>query len=242
MRSIRVYQPGPLRANSRIELEGSAANHVSRVLRLREGADLTLFDGSGGEFPATLARVEKRRVEVQLHEQLEREAESPLAITLVQGISKGERMDYAVQKATELGVRCIVPVETDHGVVSLDEARWEKKRIHWERVAVSACEQSGRNRIPDVAPVTSLRQWLSAGPAGLGLFLDPIEAGSIAELTPEEEITLIIGPEGGLSEEERRLAAAQGYRGIRLGPRVLRTETAAVTALSVLQARWGDLS
>lgn len=241
MRNIRVFQPGPLRADSRLELDPAAANHVSRVLRLREGAQLSLFDGSGGEYPATLVQVERRRVEVQLHGRVDREAESPLDVTLVQGVSKGERMDYAVQKATELGVRRIVPVETDHGVVSLDAGRWEKKRSHWERVAISACEQCGRNRLPEVAPVISLKAWLAGEPTGLGLFLDPGQSESVGTLTPARAVTLVIGPEGGLSDEERRLAASRGYRGIRLGPRVLRTETAAIAALAVLQMSWGDL-
>lgn len=241
MRNIRVFQPGPLRPDSRVELDPAAANHVSRVLRLREGAQLSLFDGSGGEYPATLVQVERRRVEVQLHGWMDCESESPLDVTLVQGVSKGERMDYAVQKATELGVRRIVPVETDHGVVSLDPSRWEKKRNHWQRVAVSACEQCGRNRIPEVAPVTSLKTWLCGEPTGLGLFLDPGQPESVGTLTPVQAVTLVIGPEGGLSDEERRLAASRGYRGIRLGPRVLRTETAAIAALAVLQLSWGDL-
>lgn len=241
MRNIRIFHPGPLHADSSIELDPAAANHVSRVLRLREGAEVTLFDGSGGEHPATLVQVERRRVEARLHERLDREVESPLDVTLVQGVSKGERMDYAIQKATELGVGRIVPVETDHGVVSLDPGRWEKKRSHWERVAISACEQCGRNRVPEIAPVTSLKAWLAGEPTGLGLFLDPGEPESVGTLSPEREVTLIIGPEGGLSDEERRLAASRGYRGIRLGPRVLRTETAAVAALAVLQMSWGDL-
>lgn len=241
MRSIRIFQTGPLRPDSRTELDSAAASHVSRVLRLREGAAVTLFDGTGGEYPATLVRVERRRVEVELHEFVDREAESPLDVTLVQGVSKGERMDYAVQKATELGVRRIVPVETEHGVVSLDPARWEKKRNHWQRVAVAACEQCGRNRIPEVAAVTSLRAYCAEPPTGVGLFLDPGQSESIGTLKPSQQVTLLIGPEGGLSEEERQLAASRGYRGILLGPRVVRTETAAVAALAVLQARWGDL-
>lgn len=241
MRTVRIFQHGPLRPDSRLELDSDAANHVSRVLRLREGAELTLFDGTGGEFPSTLVQVERRRVEVQVHGFVPREAESPLDITLVQGVSKGERMDYAVQKATELGARRIVPVETEHGVVSLDARRWEKKRSHWQRVAISACEQCGRNRVPEIAPVTSLRKFLQEPPVGLGLFLDPVQSMSIGDLTPTKQITLLIGPEGGLSEQECAAAARRGYQGVQLGPRVLRTETAAVAALAVLQARWGDL-
>jgi len=242
MRIPRIHQPGPLATGAVVTLSDSAANHVARVLRLPVGAELTLFDGRGGEYAARIHAVGKRDVTAEVGECRAREAESPLAITLVQGIAKGERMDYTIQKATELGVAHIVPVITERCNVRLSDERWEKKLQHWQAVAISACEQCGRNRIPLIDQPLPLAAWLAQDRNELRLSLDPQAAGGIASIAEQpRQVSLLVGPEGGLSEGELAGAQRAGYRGIRLGPRVLRTETAGVAALAVLQARWGDL-
>lgn len=242
MRIPRIHQAGPLASGAIVELSDSAANHVARVLRLSAGAQLTLFDGRGGEYTARINAVDKRSVAVVVGEFLGREAESPLAITLAQGIAKGERMDYAIQKATELGVVHVVPVITERCNVRLSDERWEKKLQHWQAVATSACEQCGRNRIPAIHQPLTLGAWLAQDRTELRLTLDPLAAGGIATITEKPgEVSLLVGPEGGLSEAELSAARRTGYRGLRLGPRVLRTETAGIAMLAVLQSRWGDL-
>jgi 16S rRNA (uracil1498-N3)-methyltransferase len=241
MRIPRIYQPGSLAPGAVVELGDSAANHVARVLRLSPGAALTLFNGEGDEYAAMLHEVGKRSATARVESFVEREVESPLAITLAQGIAKGERMDYAIQKATELGVVRLVPVITERCNVRLSDERWEKKLQHWQAVAISACEQCGRNRIPLIEHPLTLTAWLAQDHNDLRLTLDPQAAGGIATLdaTPHQA-SLLVGPEGGLSAGELSAAQRAGYRGIQLGPRVLRTETAGVAALAVLQARWGD--
>lgn len=242
MRIPRIHQPGVLVPGAVVALSDSAANHVARVLRLPVGALLTLFNGEGGAYTATLHEVGKRSVAARVEAFIDHEVESPLAITLAQGIAKGERMDYAIQKATELGVVRVVPVITERCNVRLSDERWEKKLQHWQAVAVSACEQCGRNRIPAIAEPLTLAAWLSQDNNELRLTLDPQAGGGITALdeTPHH-VSLLVGPEGGLSDGELSAAQRAGYRGIQLGPRVLRTETAGVAALAVLQARWGDL-
>jgi 16S rRNA (uracil1498-N3)-methyltransferase len=242
VRIPRIHQPGSLASGAVVELSDSAANHVTRVLRLSAGAALTLFNGEGGEYAAHLHEVGKRSATAAVGEFSARETESPLAITLAQGIAKGERMDYTIQKATELGVVRLVPLVTERCNVRLSGERWEKKLQHWQAVAVSACEQCGRNRIPVIEHPLSLETWLAQDQNELRLTLDPLADGGIAAIadTPSQ-VSLLVGPEGGLSEVELKSAQRAGYRGIQLGPRVLRTETAGVAALAVLQARWGDL-
>jgi len=242
VRIPRIHQPGSLASGAVVELSDSAANHVTRVLRLSAGAALTLFNGEGGEYAAHLHEVGKRSATAAVGEFRARETESPLAITLAQGIAKGERMDYTIQKATELGVVRLVPLVTERCNVRLSGERWEKKLQHWQAVAVSACEQCGRNRIPVIEHPLSLETWLAQDHNELRLTLDPLADGGIAAIadTPSQ-VSLLVGPEGGLSEVELKSAQRAGYRGIQLGPRVLRTETAGVAALAVLQARWGDL-
>jgi 16S rRNA (uracil1498-N3)-methyltransferase len=224
-----------------VALDDGAARHVAKVLRLGEGAALILFDGHGGEYPATIESVTKRSVEVKTAQRVDIDVESPLKVTLAQGISKGERMDYTIQKAVELGISRIVPLTTERSVVSLKGERLEKKMAHWQGVIVSACEQCGRNTVPELLPMQSIETWISREESGSCLLLDHRASESISSLTASEEITLLIGPEGGLSETERGRAYARGYKGLRLGPRILRTETAALTALAALQSRFGDL-
>lgn len=241
MRVPRIFHAGPLQPHNELELAESTANHVARVLRMREQSPLVIFNGQGGEFHAHIIRIEKRQVVVTLGEFIERDAESPLRITLAQGISRGERMDYTLQKAVELGISTIVPLLTEHCVVELKGERLGKRLEHWRGIIISACEQCGRNRLPELLPVASLSEWLAQPGEGSRLLLDHRAAGSINTLAAATAFTLLIGPEGGLSPAEQQQALTAGYQGVRLGPRVLRTETAALVALSALQARFGDL-
>ena len=226
-----------------LALPPAGAYHVARVLRMREGAPLSVFDGGGVEHRAEITRVEGDRVLVRLGEQIPRTSESPLRITLVQGVSRSERMDWTLQKATELGVAGIAPVLTSRSVVRLDEKQAEKKQAHWRGIVVGACEQCGRAKVPHVAAPLTLRAYLaSTKREGLRLVLSPSAPASLAGLTSmPTRVELLIGPEGGLDDDELHAAAKAGFTPVRLGPRVLRTETAAVAALSVLQALWGDL-
>lgn len=242
MRLTRVYVEAPLESGTRLRLEGSAAGHVTRVLRLRVGAALTLFNGAGGEYEASIdkAHGEELTVAVGTHHAIERE--SPLAVTLVQGVSRGERMDLVVQKATELGVARLVPVITERSVVKLDAHQADRKRLHWRAIVVAACEQCGRNRLPELLGPLGLREFLrGAAAGGTRLMLSPHAARGLDELSRDTAVTVLIGPEGGLSEAEQEAAAQAGFEAVRLGPRILRTETAALTALALLQRQWGDL-
>lgn len=241
MRVPRIFHAGRLQPHEALELSESAANHVARVLRMREQAALVIFNGEGGEYQARITHIEKRRVVVSLNEFINRDVESPLRLTLAQGISRGERMDYTLQKAVELGITTIVPLLTEHCVVELKGERLEKRLEHWRGVVIGACEQCGRNRLPELQPVMTLSAWLTKSVEGKRLLLDHRAEGSINTLDPASSFTLLVGPEGGLSPAEQQQAISSGYQGIRLGPRVLRTETAALVALSALQARFGDL-
>ncbi len=241
MRIPRIHHPAPLTSGARIELSDTAANHVARVLRLPVGAPLTLFNGSGGEFEATINTIDKRRVTIDVGGFQDQEREPPLQIWLAQGISRGERMDYTIQKAVELGVSRIVPLFTEHCGVQLSGERLEKRIKHWQGVVISACEQCGRNRIPRVDTPVTVTQWLANPGEGLRLVLAPDAEHSLAQLpAPSGPITLLIGPEGGLSDQEIATAKQAGYSGLRLGPRILRTETAAVAALAAMLGTWGD--
>jgi 16S rRNA (uracil1498-N3)-methyltransferase len=243
MRLTRVYVDTELAVGQLLDIEGGAGNHVTRVLRLRVGEALTLFDGRGGEYSASIKEIRRDTVLVNVLEHRALERESPCQLTLAQGISRGERMDWVVQKATELGVSRIVPLFTERSVVRLDERQAARKIQHWRSIAVSACEQSGRNRIPDIAVPVGLYDFLQSGPLeGAGLLLSPDAESSIADIASlAGGATILIGPEGGLADIEREAAGNHGYTPVRMGPRVLRTETAAVCALSLLQQKFGDL-
>lgn len=245
MRIPRIHHPSPLRSGDTVDLDANAANHVARVLRLAAGAPLILFDGADGEFDAVVEALDKRAVRVRLGEHRRPEREPPLELWLAQGISRGERMDYTVQKAVELGVSRIVPLFTERCGVQLAGERLDKRVQHWRAVAIGACEQCGRNRIPEIAAPRPLSDWLTdaAAAAGTRLVLDPDAAAGLGALpAPAAPLSLLIGPEGGLGERELALARQAGYIGLRLGPRILRTETAAVAALAALLARWGDFA
>jgi 16S rRNA (uracil1498-N3)-methyltransferase len=246
MRLTRVFVDTALEADARVTLEGSAAAHVTRVLRLRKGDALTLFNGRGGEYAAVIEATGSAGVTVVVGAHARVERESPLQVTVAQGISRGERMDLVVQKATELGVHTIVPVLTERSVVRLDERQAHRKVQHWRAVAIGGCEQCGRNRVPHVTPPRPLREFIrdeSGQPAGARLLLSPAAPPGRLDDLPRElgAITVLIGPEGGLTDEEQRAAVAAGYTAVGLGPRVLRTETAALVVLALLQQQFGDL-
>ncbi len=243
MRLTRVHVPGPLAAGSRHAIDGDAANHITRVLRLRPGDPLTLFDGRGGEHAARIEEFRKAAVIVAIEDREPADRESPLSLTLAQGVSRGERMDWVVQKATELGVTRIVPILTDRTVVKLDSGQSVRKLHHWRAITVAACEQSGRNRIPDVVAPLGLHDFLrDVDATTTRLLLSPTGTQRVTDLkVSERKIIVLIGPEGGLTELEQRAAIGAGFIAVRLGPRVLRTETAAIAALTLLQHHFGDL-
>ncbi|HEY0341499.1 MAG TPA: 16S rRNA (uracil(1498)-N(3))-methyltransferase, partial [Steroidobacteraceae bacterium] len=218
MRLTRVYVEAPVAAGKRVVVEGSAANHIARVLRLRSGDALTVFDGSGGEFGARIEEFRKEAVVVSVEEHRPLDRESPLPLTLVQGISRGERMDWVIQKATELGASRIVPVFTKRSVVRLDEKQAERKLQHWRAIAVAACEQCGRNRIPDLAAPVDFFDALQLNSTPTRLLLSPTGELRIDDLKDVGTgITVLIGPEGGLEDIEQESAIAAGFQAVRLG-------------------------
>ncbi len=237
----RFYCREALSPGAHVELPEPVARHAVRVLRLPPGAQMVLFDGRGGEYPARIERIERDRVMVVLAEWCDIERESPLSVTLVQALQAGDKMDFTIQKAVELGVRDIVPVESRRSVLKLAGERAAKRVAHWQGVSASACEQCGRNQVPMVAPIEKLDHWLSRPSDGvLRLMLAPEATETLADIPPATQVQLLIGAEGGLDPQEMVAAQQVGFRGVRLGPRVLRTETAGLAALAVLQALWGD--
>jgi 16S rRNA (uracil1498-N3)-methyltransferase len=242
VRLNRVYVDAPLRPGLRLELPAAAGVHLAKVLRVRSGDELVVFAGDGNEYPASVESVRGTRVAVAVGEARAVDRESPLAVTLVQCIARADRMDVIVQKATELGVACIVPVQSRRGVVRLESAQAQSKAAHWRAIAVSACEQCGRNRLPVVEAPRRLIDYLGALSAGgTRLLLEPGAEGRHAAPI-DGAVTIAIGPEGGLDDEEIEAFRLAGFEAIRLGPRVLRTETAAIAALAWLQGRYGDLT
>lgn len=242
MRIPRIYTPSTLNSGANIELDENAFSHAVRVLRLKQGDSLILFNGQGGEFEAELSDVQKKRATASISQFHDKECESPLPIILGQCISRGEKMDYTIQKAVELGVTKIVPLFSERCGVKLNQERQDKRLQHWHSVIISACEQCGRNRIPELHDAISLQTWQQQLTASLKLVLDPTAADSLATLSkPANDVALLIGPEGGLSDSEIKAAIQHDFNGTRLGPRILRTETAGLTALSIIQQLWGDL-
>jgi 16S rRNA (uracil1498-N3)-methyltransferase len=245
MNAPRFYCPMPLAEGLRADLPEGAARHAVRVLRLRVDDALTLFDASGGEYAARIVGIERERAAVEVLAWRNVECESPIDITLVQALQAGEKMDMTVQKAVELGVARIVPVISRRSVVRLDGERALRRTDHWRGVVASACEQCGRNRVPEVTALEGLERWLAKAPAtGVRrLMLAPGAQQSLTTLPlplPGERIELLIGAEGGLAPEEMQAAVQAGFVGIRLGPRILRTETAGLAALAAMQSLWGD--
>lgn len=241
MRIPRIYHDGDLITGQTIELDRNASQHVCKVLRLEVNAELRLFDGKGNSVTATLLSVSAKHAQVLIKTEIFEETESPLRIHLGLGISKGDRMDYAIQKAVEVGVHTITPLLTEHTMVRLDEKRKAKKIRHWQGIILSACEQCGRSYLPLLNPVTLLDAWLSHK-TQCKIVFDTESAQPLSQLEPAEEISILVGPEGGLSRDEILQAHAHDFNSIKLGPRILRTETAVVSACSALQTLWGDFS
>jgi 16S rRNA (uracil1498-N3)-methyltransferase len=236
----RFYVPVPLASGAEIELPERAARHVA-VLRLARGDAITLFDGSGGQFAAELTRVARDTAHARIGRRDPIERETPLGVTLAQCVSSGDRMDFTLQKATELGVRRIVPLASERSIVRLSSERADRRVAHWRGIVTAACEQSGRNSVPEVCAITALDAFL-AGPAGdeLRLMPAPDAARDLKAFQRARAVCLLVGPEGGLSPSERARAEAKGYAPVRFGPRVLRTETAPLALIAAMQVLWGD--
>ncbi len=241
MHLSRLHVNMQLVVGQEIVLPKESAHYLINVLRLRIGTMVTLFNGEGGEYTARLIVATKKNVQLQITDYQEIERESTLQLTLVQAISRPEHMDYTIQKAVELGVQHIVPVITERSP-PLDKSKISKREQHWRKIMISACEQCGRNRLPQLLNVSTLNAWLAKAPQNICMVLSPKGKNGLHEtILPKEKLTILIGAEGGLSETEIQQAMQVGYIDIRLGPRILRTETAAVTILAVCQALWGDL-
>jgi 16S rRNA (uracil1498-N3)-methyltransferase len=238
----RVFVNEPLSPGGQIILPADAARHLVQVLRMRLGEHFILFNGHGGEYEATLQAISKRETVATVGARRDVNRESPLHITLAQCVSKGDRMEYTLQKAVELGVTEIVPLLSSRTVVKLDAERWERKLEHWQGIVVSACEQSGRTRLPALRAVADISHWLRYSPTdSIKLVLAPGAREGLRKLkSTVKPVTLLVGPEGGLSNIEIVQAETLGFSPLSLGPRVLRTETAGVAALAAIQALWGD--
>jgi 16S rRNA (uracil1498-N3)-methyltransferase len=242
MTAPRFYCPVPLAPGAHVDLPPEPAHHATKVLRLDEGDAVSLFDGRGGEWSGRLHRVGKVMT-VALESFDDTDRESPIQITLVQGLPAADKMDWIVQKSVELGVSRIAPVACRRSVIRLSGERMERRVAHWQAVAIAACEQCRRNRVPEVAPLVDLPQFLGgvAGDNGMRLILAPGTSQRLAEVPkPTRLVTLLIGPEGGFEDVELAAAASAGFQPVSLGPRVLRTETAGLAALAAMMALWGD--
>jgi len=240
----RFFCAGDLSQGATRDLPESAVHHAARVLRLTVGDSVTVFNGAGGESDARILSIGKDRVSVRVGPWHSREAEPSVRVVLLQGLSARERMDFTVQKAVELGVAEIFPVEMRRSVMRLAEERAARRIEHWQNLAIAACEQCGRNRVPEVHPVSALPDWLGAHPIVPGekrVVLSTLAAARLRDLSAPQQLLLLAGPEGGLAPEELEMAQACGFTPVRLGPRVLRTETAALAALAAVHALWGDL-
>ncbi len=241
MRIPRIYTDSALREGATAELDENAALHVGRVLRMQPGQELRLFNGDGNDYPATITSANKKNVEVQVGTPDANPTESPLDIILGQALSKGDRMDYAVQKAVEMGVTRIVPLTTERCDVKLKGDREDKRLRHWQSVAISAAEQCGRARVPDILPVMTVTGWLEhTRDCEVRLVLHHRTEQSLDAMAKPTRVALMIGPEGGLSADEISQAESEGFLPVALGPRVLRTETAPVAAMALCQYLWGD--
>lgn len=242
MRVIRIYQPGEYATGTSLDLSPEASQHVGTVLRMQIGEPLTLFCGNNMEFLACITEVNKKKVRVTITSAHEVNRESPLNLHLAQAISKGDRMEWVVQKAVELGVSAITPLITEYCVVKLDKDRMAKKLHQWQSIAIAACEQSGRNTVPEIRPIEELGHFIQHINSDLKFILDPTTKKNWRDVgIKQKNVALLIGPEGGLSSNEILLAKQHGFNSLSLGPRILRTETAAISALTLVQALGGDL-
>jgi 16S rRNA (uracil1498-N3)-methyltransferase len=239
----RFYVPQPLAIGQILDLPAAVAHHV-HVVRLAVGASLTLFNGEGGEYTAILNEVQKKRASAEIKVFSPREAELPFSVTLAQALPEGSKMDWIIEKAVELGVSSVQPLAAQRCVVRLSAERADKKREHWQGVIVAAAEQCGRNRLAQLAEPSPFRDWIGQHDLHKRIILTPRATSSLADWArhqPPQAVTLMIGPEGGFSDEEEALALQHGALPLSIGPRVLRTETAALAAVSVLSAAWGGI-
>lgn len=242
MRISRLYAPLPLLTGKQIELDDDSGHYVRTVLRLKKDHQIILFNGEGGEFDCTIAEVSRKSVLITVKQWHERSLESPLQVILGLGISRGDRMDWSVQKAVELGANQIIPLLTERCVVQFKDEKKPQRLLHWQKIVQHAAEQSGRTMLPELINIQHLQQWVD-NQQDLKVFLDPYAETSLAELQPENmKVTLLTGPEGGFSDQERDLAKAAGFIPVRLGKRILRTETASLSALAAIQTLWGDFT
>lgn len=240
--TARLYHPADLFEHTEISLTDNAAQHAIKALRLKQGAAIILFNGQGGQYHATISQIHKKQVVVNVTAFERIENESGLHTHLGQVISRGKKMDLTIQKAVELGVNQITPLVSERCGVKLAQERWEKKLEHWHNIIISACEQCGRNRIPTLNNPCELREWVASVDAACKILCHPKAEQGFSTLNKQpSSIALLIGPEGGLSEPEVDLTLAREFGIIRLGPRILRTETAGLVQLSLLQYLWGDL-
>jgi len=239
MPSARIYQAGPL-ALGMCQLEEDASHHLARVLRASVNDEIILFNGEGCEYHACIRAINKKSVDVEILKVIERDVESPVKMILAQGIARGEKMDLIIQKAVELGVSEIYPIISERCNVRLDPQREQKRLQHWQAVVISACEQSGRNRLPVLHAPERIDVWLESVVADHKFVLSPHVESKLQNLRAPRSIAILVGPEGGLTEQEIKSALRQNFSALQLGPRVLRTETAALAALSVLQYQCGD--
>ncbi len=240
MRLTRLWVDAPLTTGAHVQLPTETTHYVTNVLRLRTGAPLIIFNGQGGEYQAVITELQKKAAILHIGEHFAVERESALELTLVQAISRPEHMDYTVQKAVELGVSRIIPVISERSP-PLDKEKMLKRWQHWQKIIISACEQCGRNRVPHLNLIQPLYQWLAQPLAEPSLLLDPLASQTLPILERPQRVTILIGAEGGLTEEEIGQAKSVGCMGVRLGSRILRTETAALAILAICQAQWGDL-
>ena len=241
----RLFCGGRISTGASLALPDSAAHHVRDVLRLRPGDAVTLLNGLGGEYQALIAVSTKKAVTVDVKGFAQRESEPPWPITVAQSLAAGDKMDWIVEKAVELGALTVQPLAASRSVLRLSPERAEKRLAHWRAIAVAACEQCGRNRIPNIAPIQGVHAWLAGMrvSAGLHLMLSPVHAekfSGLARPAPGTTITLLVGPEAGLTDDEEAAAQLAGFQPVLLGPRIMRTETAALAALAAIHSRWGD--
>ncbi len=239
MRTVRLYHPESLIPSQEVQLSSDASRHLLTVLRANEGQALELFNGDGFAYSAKLVNVQKKSASAYIESKQQVANESPLAIHLYQGISRGDKMDLTIQKAVELGVTQITPITSERCGVKLNKERMQKKLEHWQKVAIAACEQSGRNQVPQVNPLKSFVDVITEL-GEQGLILNPYAEAGIASLRPSQDWKLLIGPEGGFSDDEIALASKHACQQVHLGPRILRTETAGLAVLACLQAQFGD--
>ncbi len=242
MSGPRIYSAAALSSGLRTELDDQAFAHLIRVLRMNDGDPVRLFNGDGHEYAGQLCDVQKKSASVLVGDILRTEAATGLSLHLGQVVSKGDRMDFTIQKATELGISDITPLWSERCEVRLKGERLDKKMEHWQKVAISACEQSGRNRIPTIHQPQYFADWAKDNNADIRLLLHPHRQKPLRDYPQPASVALLVGPEGGFSEQEVEMAMGSGFAGLTLGPRILRTETAALAALSVFQFQWGDFS